>query len=650
VDFDGEGWKEDVAAYRDTCKFYNVPIYVERSRSGNGGHVWVFFDETVPAVKARKMGSSLLTEAMAARHEITFKAYDRMFPNQDLLPKEGVGNLIALPFQCGASKKGNSLFVNEDFVAYEDQWAYLAGIVKMTAEEVNKIADQNMPAGDTGELVKMSFDDEEEKPWEKKRPQKPLEPSDIYGDGNLVVIEANMLYLKKDCASQRALNRVKRLAAFSNPEFYKRQRMRQSNWDVPRIIFSLDETREYLGIPRGCKAALLELLNPTGRAVVFDDKRNHGRRIEANFSGELREDQKPAADVLAQHDVGVLCGTTAFGKTVIAAALIAKHQRNTLVLVDKLSLVDQWKESLGQFLEINEVLPETHHVRGRKKQLHLIGQIGAGKNSPSGIIDIATVQSLYRNNEVNEIVKDYGMVVVDESHHAAAETYEMILRAVNARYVYGLTATPQRKDGKHPLMFMHCGPALFVHDAKSQAAKRGFEHYVIPCFTNFKKPLARTEAEWVYTQMGSDIVADEYRNRQIAADVINAVAEGRNSIVLTQRKDHIFTLAALIKGKCGAHVIELDGGATAKQKKNALNTITSIPDDEQLVIIATGKYVGEGFDCPRLDTLFLAMPISWKGTLSQYAGRLHRVYPGKEDVIVYDYIDVHVAVFENMYN
>jgi len=651
VDFDGKSWKDDIAAYRDICKRHGVPVGVERSRSGNGGHVWIFFNEPVPAVQARKMGSMLLTEATAMRHEIAFKAYDRMFPNQDLLPKGGLGNLIALPFQGGPSRNGNSLFINEEFIAYDDQWAYLAGIRRMAAGEVNKIANACLHTGETGELANSSFDeDEASKPWQKKRVQAPLKPSDIFGGGDIAVVQANMLYLRKDCASQRALNRIKRLAAFSNPEFYMRQRMRRSVRGTPRIIYSIDETPEYLGIPRGCKEPLLELLEPAGRTVVFDDQRNHGRQINVRFTGELHEDQIPAVDALSRQDMGVLCAATSFGKTVIGAAVIAIRQCNTLVLVNKLALLEQWKQKLGQFLEINEDLPKIPHGRGRKKQYYLIGQIGGGKDSPSGIIDVATVQSLYSDNDVKDIVKDYGMVIIDECHHIPADTFEFVLRAANARYIYGLTATPQRKDGKHPLMYMQCGPALYTVDAKIQAAKRGFEHYVIPCFTSFKKPLSQTEAEWGYKQIEADITVDEPRNRQIAADVLNAVNDGRNPIVLTQRKDHIPTLAALINNQCGANVIELDGGATAKQKLITLNAISSIPEDEQLVIIATGKYVGEGFDCPRLDTLFLAMPVSWKGILSQYAGRLHRSYPGKNDVVIYDYIDVHVALLERMYH
>jgi superfamily II DNA or RNA helicase len=649
VDFDGNGWMDDIKAYRAVCAAHNVPIAVERSRSGQGGHVWTFFEQPVSAAQARKMGSMLITKAMANRHTIQFSTYDRMFPNQDLLPTGGLGNLIALPFQGGPAKEGNSLFVDDNFVPYDDQWAFLSVMAKMTADEVSRLAVRKSPDGETGVLARVSFDEAgASKPWESKKPQKPLASSDIYGD--MTVVEANMLYLRKDSASQKALNRIKRLAAFSNPEFYKKQQMRFSTKDIPRIIYSLDETPEYLGIPRGCKDALIDLLRPTGCSVVFDDKRNPGKHIDVCFCGELHEEQLAAADAMYRHETGVLCAATAFGKTVIGAALIARHKRSTLVLVHTLALLEQWKQSLEQFLDINEVLPEVQAGRGRKKQRYLVGQLGGGKDTASGIIDIAIMQSLFHEKEVKETVKNYGLVIADECHHIPAVNFEKILKTANAQFVYGLTATPQRQDGHHPLMYMQCGPARYTVDAKSQAIKRGFEHYVIPCFTGFMKPLTISESEWHYKRMESDITMDEYRNRQIAADVLNAVAEGRSPIILTQRTEHISTLASLLEGKCNANIVVLNGSLSAKQKKDALSSVYSIPANEQLIIIATGKYIGEGFDCPRLDTLFLAMPIAWKGTLSQYAGRLHRAYQGKENVQIYDYIDVRVAVFENMYH
>jgi superfamily II DNA or RNA helicase len=423
-----------------------------------------------------------------------------------------------------------------------------------------------------------------------------------------------------------------------------------STYGIPRIIYSLDETAEYMGIPRGCRNSLIHLLEESNVNYVFEDKRNKGRIIDVDFTGLLRDEQTSAANTLLEHETGVLSVPTAFGKTVIGASLIAQKKCNTLILVHLQTLFDQWKKSLEQFLEINETLPEVTKKRGRKKIQSLVGQIGAGKNTSSNIIDIALVQSLIRDNEVDDIVKNYGMVIVDVCHHVPSVNYEKVLASVNARYVYGLTATPVRQDGQHPITFMQCGAIRYYVDTKSQASKRNFEHYLIPCFTGFKKPFSQDEADWHITKIYSAIAEDEFRNQQIVTDVLEAVKNNRTPIILTQRKEHVIRLSELVKNQTNAHVITLVGTDSAKVKAKMMESLANIPREEKLIIIATGKYVGEGFDYPRLDTLFLASPIAWKGTLAQYAGRLHREYPGKQDVMIYDYVDIHVPVLERMYH
>jgi superfamily II DNA or RNA helicase len=649
IDFDEENWQQDISAFRLVCKELNIPVVIERSRSGNGAHAWFFFDEPVSAVSAQKLGNAFLTKAMSIRYEIKFTSYDRMFPNQDFMPKGGFGNLIALPLQGGARKNGNSEFIDEDFQSYPDQWAYLASVRKITMEEIKNLLCELCERNGLGELGATEANDEDSpKPWENKKPEVKLENKDF--PDKLIVIEANRLYIPKKDISQRALNRIKRLAAFSNPQFYKAQKMRMSTYDIPRIIYSLDETADYMGIPRGCKFSLIDMLENAHVNYMFNDKRNQGKIINVNFTGTLREEQQSATNVLLEYETGVLSVPTAFGKTVIGASLIAKRKCNTLILVHLQTLFDQWKKSLKQFLLIDEVLPETENKRGRKKIHSIIGQIGSGKNTASGIIDIALVQSLIHDNEVNEIVKIYGMVIVDECHHASSINYERVLGTVSAQYVYGLTATPMRQDGQHPIIFMQCGAIRYSVDAKLQASKRDFEHYLIPCFTSFKKPFSQTEETWHITQIYTTLSKDEFRNQQIVTDVLDAVRNDRTPIILTQRTEHVMRFADILKNQTDAHVITLVGTDSAKIKAQTLEFLSRIPSDEKLIIIATGKYVGEGFDYPRLDTLFLASPITWKGTLAQYAGRLHRDYPGKQDVIIYDYVDIHVPVLERMYH
>ncbi|MDR1591750.1 MAG: DEAD/DEAH box helicase family protein [Prevotellaceae bacterium] len=649
IDFDEKDWLKDISVFRSVCKDLDIPIVIERSRSGNGAHSWLFFEESVPAISARKLGNALLTKAMSERHEIRFDSYDRMFPNQDSMPKGGFGNLIALPLQGGARKNGNSEFIDENFQSYPDQWEYLASIKKYTLETVNKLLTELCEGNGLGELGNTETDDVEvPKPWEGKKPETNLEKQDF--PDTLTIIEANRLYIPKRGVSQRALNGIKRLAAFSNPQFYKTQKMRMSTYDIPRIIYSLDETTDYLGIPRGCRTSLIQLLGKSNVNYSFEDKRNKGKKIKVRFTGTLREEQQFAIDALLQHENGVLSVPTAFGKTVVGASLVANRKCNTLILVHLHTLFDQWKKSLEQFLEINETLPEAETKRGQKKVRSIIGQIGSGKNTLSGIIDIAIVQSLIHDNEVDNIVKNYGMVIVDECHHVPSVNYEKVLGVVNAKYVYGLTATPVRQDGQHPITFMQCGAVRYSVDAKSQADKRNFEHYIIPCFTGFKKPLTQDKADWHITKIYSALSEDEFRNQQIVTDVIEAVKDNRTPIILTQRKEHVIKLAEMIKNQANTHIVTLIGTDSAKIKSQTMDALVNIPRNEKLILIATGKYVGEGFDYPRLDTLFLVSPIAWKGTLVQYAGRLHREYPGKQDVRIYDYVDIHVPVLERMYH
>ncbi|WP_294083894.1 TOTE conflict system archaeo-eukaryotic primase domain-containing protein [Proteiniphilum sp. UBA5384] len=649
IDFDEEKWEDDIKIFRSVCYTYNIPVAIERSRSGNGVHAWIFFEEPVTAISARKLGNALLTKAMSVRHEIRFTSYDRMFPNQDFMPKGGFGNLIALPLQGGARKNGNSEFIDKNIQSYPDQWAYLASIRKMELSEIESLLTLLCEGNGLGELgslekiVEVLF-----KPWESKRLEQNLEREDF--PETLTIVEANQLYVPKERISPRALNRIKRLAAFQNPLFYKTQKMRMSTYGIPRIIHSLSETEEYIGIPRGCRSSLIDLLDGSNAKYVFDDKRNKGRQVNVCFKGALREEQDLAANTLLQYENGILSVPTAFGKTVIGASLIASRKCNTLILVHLQTLCDQWKKSLEQFLEINESLPEPEKKRGRKKVRSIIGQIGSGKDTSSNIIDIALVQSLVHENEVNDIVKKYGMVIVDECHHASSLNYERVLSETNALYVYGLTATPKRQDGQHPVTFMQCGSIRYSVSAKEQAIKRSFEHYVIHCFTGFKKPLPQKKSDWHITKIYADLSEDEIRNQQIATDVKEAVIDGRTPIILTQRKEHVMQLAAIIRNLTDVHVITLVGTDSTKVKNKMTESLAAISQDEKLIIIATGKYIGEGFNYPRLDTLFLASPIAWKGTLAQYAGRLHREYPGKQDVIVYDYVDIHVPVLERMYH
>lgn len=645
-DYAQEDLRRDVSAIREVCLEYGIYTAVERSRSGKGVHFWAFFAEPVSATTARKFGSSIITCAMNKHHELPFKTYDRLIPTQDTLPKGSFGNLVALPLQKEPRQSDNSEFIDENFISYPDQWSYLSQVKRYTLQEIEQFIRKLAPTGELGQL-QPSSEGEVEKPWDAKKHETAplLKKSDLPPVVELVM--ANMLYIRKEGFKSLALNALKRLAAFHNPEFYKAQAMRMSTYAKPRVIDCSQDSPHYLGVPRGLFEQVRTHLAENDVEINVTDETNVGRAIDVIFNGELRGEQKQAADAMLAHDVGILSATTGFGKTVIGAYLIAERKVNTLILVDKTTLLQQWIDRLGEFLVINEEPDASHTPTGRKRKQSVIGSIGGGKSRPGSIIDVALIQSLVSGDEVKDFVRNYGMVIVDECHRAAAFTCEQILKTTNARYVHGLSATPTRKDGHTPIIYMHCGKIRYKVDAKKQAAERPFEHYIIPRFTRFQKP-AQHQGEWNIQSIYTALAENNTRNELIAQDVLAAVEQGRNPIVLTERKDHVNQLYKLLADK-KENVFCLVGGVSQKHNRELMEKIHAIPADEPLIIVATGKYVGEGFDLPRLDTLFLSMPISWKGTVQQYAGRLHRIVEGKDEVQVYDYVDVYEPMLETMY-
>ena len=642
TDFDDKSckhrYKDDVLAFVGVCRDWNIPYSIERSRSGNGAHVWIFFNAVVPAYKARRLGNAILTEAMIRNGRMAFESYDRFFPNQDRTPEGGFGNLVALPLQGKARKDLNSVFVDDEFFAYRDQWTYLAQVQKIEEQKVDVIL-QNHIHEDLGVLSTSS----ESKPWVTPVPQN-INSADF--TKAITITVADKIYIPLNSISAKVLNHIKRIAAFRNPEFYKKQAMRMSTYGIPRIISCFDITDDYLAMPRGCKEAIMKLLDSNGAKYTIVDETNHGKAVAVTFLGTEREEQLDAIESLLPFDNGVLHATTAFGKTVTAASLIARRKVNTLILVHSKALLTQWHERLNEFLDIDYKEPEPVKKRGRRKAFSPIGCLDSTTNTVHGVIDIALLQSCFEDGEVKSFVQDYGMVIVDECHHVSSITFEKVLKSVKAQYVHGLTATPIRKDGQQPIIFMQCGPIRFSADSKSQIQKQSFRRYLIPRFTSYRRI---TDDKQSFPALQKSLAADEVRNSLIVDDVRKTLESGRTPIVLTGIKQHVDLLAERLKSYAN-NVIQLNGTCTAKEKREALQRLQEIPADEPLVIVATGQYVGEGFDYPRLDTLFLALPISWKGRLEQYAGRLHRENDGKKDVRIYDYIDIHEPVCDNMYH
>jgi superfamily II DNA or RNA helicase len=636
VDFDKETWVADAKAYLETCRSFKVPAALERSRSGNGGHIWIFFSEPIPAKLARQLGAFMLTQAMEERPEMGFDSYDRFFPSQDTLPKGGFGNLIALPLQKKPRDKGNSVFIDDGFNPHADQWAFLFSIRRMSLEEVQAIVDMAFQRGGVLGVRYVSTDEDEISPWlispSGRKPQIP-----IVGPlpQQLELVLSNQIYIAKDPLPPGLRNRLVRLAAFQNPEFYRAQAMRFPTFNKPRIVHCCEDFPRHIALPRGCLDDVIGLLNSLQIEFKILDERFEGKPICVNFRGELRPEQESAADAMLQHDIGVLSASTAFGKTVVAAFLIASRAVNTLILVHRKELLDQWIERLGQFLDIP-----------RKS----IGRIGGGKREPYGMIDVGMIQTINREGIVDDLVANYGHIVVDECHHISARSFEIVARKSKAKYVSGLSATVIRKDGHHPIIFMNCGPIRYKVDDKTQAAKRPFAHRVITRATNFRLPHSFEAHRYTAIQEIYGFLEESAkRNELIVSDVMGTVNDGRFPLILTERKDHLQKLADMLSGKI-ENVIVMKGGMGKKHRKIIQQILDGLPENGRSVIIATGKYLGEGFDDPRLDTLFLTLPISWRGTIAQYAGRLHRIIDRKKEVLIYDYADLDVPVLARMYD
>jgi len=633
VDFDKKTWEQDSGAFLETCQKLGVPAALERSRSGNGGHVWIFFDRALPAATARKLGCAMLTQTMERRHELGLDSYDRFFPNQDTMPKGGFGNLIALPLQFAPRKLGNSVFIDSDFRPHPDQWLFLSTIRRMSTVLAEEIVAKAQYEGDLiGVRISIADEEDAPDPWtlppSRKRVEGPIEgplPKTVQ------VIRGNLVYVEKKDLPPAMLNRLLRLAAFQNPEFYKAQSMRLSTYDKPRVIACGQDFTHHIGLPRGCLAEAFDLFKAHKIQPEVQDERFAGTQIAVEFQSRLRPIQEDAVSKIIGHDEGVLSAPTAFGKTVVAAWLIAKRKVNTLILVHRQQLLDQWRERLAVFLDV----PTTS-----------IGHIGGGKMHRTAGVDVAVVQSLHRKKEVKDFVAEYGQVIVDECHHISAFTFEQVLRNVKAKYVVGLTATPTRKDGHHPIIYMQCGPVRFKMSAKTMTESTPFEHKVTPRYTEFRvtAELAEVTIQDVYNALINDVP----RNEMIAADIVHAIGSGRCPLLLTGRTEHLQYFATKL-ASAAKHVFVLKGGMGTKQRRSTAEAMAAVPEEESRLILATGSYIGEGFDDARLDTLFLAMPISWKGTLQQYVGRLHRLHDDKRFVRVYDYVDHCIPMLARMY-
>ena len=645
-------WQQEVNALRRICEVNGIDALVERSRSGKGAHVWIFFSNAVSASKARRFGESLIVKGAESVSMKTFSFFDRMLPMQDFLLEGKLGNLVALPLQGKALKAGNSAFVDENWRPYRDQWGRLLSTQKLSEPQIDKYLTEWFPKDGAMSVFQSDSDEPEDAGTPLLFGQSPRPslgyflPSDV--NGVLQIALSDGIYIDKRNLKPRIQNTIRRIAAFSNSQFFMNLKMGFSNQDTPRIVYAGYDEGDYIVIPRGCLDDLKSLLDEAEISYSITDKRQSGRAIDVDFNGSLYPEQLIAVQKMLVYDSGILSAATAFGKTVVGANLIAQKRVNTLVLVHTVEIMQNWIRDLDRFLSVNEPLPTYTTPKGRiKHRDSVIGTFSSQKDASTGIIDIAMITSLGRNDDINPMVRNYGMVIMDECHHSAAFTHENVLRAVTAKYVYGMTATAKRMDGQVKKVFMQFGPIRHRYTSKERAEKQGIGHFVYPRFTrlvDFEGNGERHISDYF------DLVCkSEMRNLQIITDTIDCVKKGRTPLVMTKYREHAQRLYNALQG-ASDHIFLLQGGNSLKARAVLREKMMAVSRDETMIVVAIGQYIGEGFNYPRLDTLLLAMPISFEGNVEQYAGRLNRDYEGKKDVIIFDYIDQHIPKLERMYH
>ena len=614
-DFDDAGWVLDSLAYLDAARTSGVPAALERSRSGDGGHVWIFFDGNVPAASARRIGVHLLREAMTMRAELDLISYDRLFPAQDFMPKGSFGNLIALPLHGECRKRGTTVFIDPATLEpFEDQWAFLSTLEPLAAQSAIELAEA------LGELATGPDASTYRRPPNGSVGPKP--PPKIHARSEA------MLAVDRIGMPPAMLAALKHLASLHNPEFYEKERLRFSTWNTPRFIRCYRETLDQLLLPRGLRDKAHGIVADAGSQLVITDGCADPRSLGTALLATLTPEQATAAADLGRHDLGMLVAPPGSGKTVVGCAHIARHQVPTLVIVDRKPLMEQWRDRLVTHLDLNP------------KQ---IGQLGGGRAKATGAVDVAMIQSLARRDDLTELTAAYGLVIVDECHHVPAVTFERVAREIPVRRWLGLTATPYRRDGLQSMMAMHCGPArhtmtigtgpvlrtlnLIVHETDHETAEEG-QHIQ----TTFR-----------------GLVEDSQRTAGICDDIAKARDAGRHCLVLTRWTEHLDSITELLAMK-GIEALVLQGQMGKKARAAVIERLAEHPHGELgLVLAATSSLLGEGFDCPPLDTLFLAFPIKFKGSVVQCVGRVMRPTDTKTRVEVHDYVDVRIPVLARMH-
>lgn len=626
ADFDGDGWMQDIEAYRRAAEQMGISVGIERSRSGNGGHAWIFFAHPVPAVLGRRLGTLIVARASSFHQGMKLSTYDRFFPNQDMCPKGGFGNLIALPLQQDPRKSGHTLFLDEKFEPISDQWAYLASLQKVDLAELQRLLETSCSHekdSEPMESVSLNFDE---------AALNVIPQAIRRGDfkGTLKLLRNSQITIPLSDVPTGLGAALKRLGTIANPLFYEKQRLRFPTINIPRFIFCGEEHDDKLVLPRGTLHDIEKLVSKAGGKVSIIDRRPAPATADLSFIGTLTATQSAAVDAMLGHEEGVLVAPPGAGKTVMACAAIARRRTPTLILVHRKQLLDQWSDRLQKFLGLS------------KNEIHVLGKA----RYPDAPVALGMFPTLARSEFPEALLAKYGHVIIDECHHVPAASFEAAMKRCAASYILGLTATPNRKDGLQKILFLQCGPIRHRIDL-DHSEEQSRTVFV----REFSLRLPAENDRLPIHQIWEHLIQSGERNRAIASDVASAFEEQRFCALLSDRKEHLNAIESLLREKLPEESIYRIDGSTNQKLRTAIlgNLRSKASEGRPFALLATASLLGEGFDMPELDTLFLAMPISFKGRLIQYAGRLHRFSEKKKSVRIYDYVEPDHPLTAQMY-